>query len=75
MADRPVLLITGPAGAGKSATADAWARSRPFPCAHVSLDDIREQVKSGFAYPPDGWNDETQRQYDLARGNVATMAR
>ena len=70
-----VLLITGPAGAGKTAAAQEWARTRPYPCAHVSLDHVRLMVKSGYADPRDGWTAEHGRQYRLARGSVALLAR
>jgi ABC-type cobalamin/Fe3+-siderophores transport system ATPase subunit len=70
-----VLLIAGPAGAGKTTVAEQWASSRPYRCAHVSLDDVRLLVKSGFADPQDGWGPEPQRQLDLARGSAALLAR
>lgn len=70
-----VLLITGPAGAGKSAAAAAWARRQKSPTAHISLDDVREYIVAGYADPRDGWNDETQRQYELARRHCVYMAR
>ncbi len=70
-----VLILTGPAGAGKSTIAEAWANTRDHPCAHVELDRVRSFVRSGFVNPVDGWNDETQRQLDLARGSVAMLAR
>lgn len=70
-----VLLITGPAGAGKSAAADAWVAGRTSPTAHISLDDVREFIAAGYADPRDGWTRETQRQYDIARQNCADMAR
>ena len=31
-------------------------------------------MKAGFQDPRDGWNDETQRQLDIARANVAAVA-
>jgi len=68
------LLITGPAGAGKTKTADAWACSRQERCAHLSLDSFRLLVKSGYQDPRLGWNDEAQRQLDIARTNVAVVA-
>jgi AAA domain len=69
-----VLLLTGPAGAGKTTVAAEWASRRRTPTAHVSLDDVREFMKSGYANPEDGWNDETEAQYDLARELCATIA-
>lgn len=70
-----ILFITGPAGAGKSAAADAWASARPGCAAHIELDSVRELVKSGFADPRDGWSDATDWQYRIARANCADMAR
>jgi predicted kinase len=66
-----LLMITGPAGAGKSTAAREWAYSRNTGCAQLSLDMFRELVKSGYEDPRLGWNDETQRQLDLARSNMA----
>ena len=69
-----ILLITGPAGAGKTTVADAWEKSRADKCAHLSLDSFRLLVKSGYHDPRSGWNDEAQRQLDIARSNVASVA-
>ena len=70
-----VLLITGPAGAGKTTVAGEWASTRKLPCAHLPLDSFREMVKSGYHHPEFGWNDEAQRQLDLARTNIAGVAK
>lgn len=70
-----VLLITGPAGAGKSAAARAWAKSQTSSVAHIELDNVRDQIITGFADPRDGWNDLVDHQYTLARQNCADMAR
>ncbi len=70
-----VLLITGPAGAGKTATASAWATARVQPTMQFSLDGARQFMKSGRAVPQDGWNDECQWQYELAREACAGLAR
>ena len=76
MAEEPfVLLLTGPAGAGKTTVAAQWASNRTSPTAHISLDDVRDFLKAGYANPEDGWNEVTQSQYDLARELCATMAR
>ena len=75
MVQHRVLLITGPAGAGKSTVAEEWAIANENDSVHLSLDSFRELVKSGFRNPELGWSDETQRQLDLARSNVAAVAK
>jgi hypothetical protein len=69
------VLLTGPAGAGKSAAADRWASGRASPTAHIALDEVRKLVKAGYADPADGWNDEAARQLDVARRGCAALAR
>ncbi|MEU3298316.1 Pro-rich N-terminal domain-containing protein [Streptomyces sp. NPDC006678] len=69
------VLLIGPAGAGKTTVARHWARSRRVPTAHISLDDVREWVCSGFADPQSGWNDQSEAQYRLARRTCGFAAR
>ena len=61
------LLITGPAGAGKTATADRWTRQQSRPAIHLSLDDVRDQVKS--------WATRTRRDGTHAGNVVSAGAR
>lgn len=69
------VLLIGPAGAGKTTVAKHWAGRRRVPTAHVSLDDVREWVCSGFADPQAGWNDHSEAQYRLARRTCGFAAR
>ncbi|MFF2524484.1 AAA family ATPase [Streptomyces liangshanensis] len=69
------VLLIGPAGAGKTTVARHWAQSRRVPTAHISLDDVREWVCSGFADPQSGWNDHSEAQYRLARRTCGFAAR
>ncbi|WP_406098646.1 Pro-rich N-terminal domain-containing protein [Streptomyces sp. NBC_01013] len=69
------VLLIGPAGAGKTTVAKLWAARRRVPTAHVSLDDVREWVCSGFADPQTGWNDQSEAQYRLARRTCGFAAR
>lgn len=69
------VLLIGPAGAGKTTVARHWAATRPVPTAHISLDDVREWVVSGFADPQAGWNDHSEAQYRLARRTCGFAAR
>ncbi|MGW7440492.1 AAA family ATPase [Streptomyces sp. NPDC054849] len=69
------VLLIGPAGAGKTTVARHWAGSRPVATAHISLDDVREWVCSGFADPQAGWNEHSEAQYRLARRTCGFAAR
>ncbi|MGW4320186.1 Pro-rich N-terminal domain-containing protein [Streptomyces sp. NPDC004684] len=69
------VLLIGPAGAGKTSVAKHWAEHRRVPTAHISLDDVREWVRSGFANPQSGWNDNSEAQYRLARRTCGFAAR
>ncbi len=69
------VLLIGPAGAGKTTVARHWASTRPVATAHISLDDVREWVCSGFADPQSGWNDHSEAQYRLARRTCGFAAR
>ncbi|MFF1401120.1 Pro-rich N-terminal domain-containing protein [Streptomyces sp. NPDC058287] len=69
------VLLIGPAGAGKTSVAKYWAEQRRVPTAHISLDDVREWVRSGFADPQSGWNDHSEAQYRLARRTCGFAAR
>ncbi|TGB17287.1 hypothetical protein E4099_03685 [Streptomyces palmae] len=69
------VLLIGPAGAGKTTVARHWADQRRVPTAHISLDDVREWVRSGFANPQSGWNDNSEAQYRLARRTCGFAAR
>lgn len=71
-----VVLVGGPSGAGKSTAAAAWASSRDEPTAHLNLDMVRRFLRSGLQQPHvTGWNEETARQYALARRIVAAAVR
>ncbi|MGY0056916.1 AAA family ATPase [Streptomyces sp. LZ34] len=69
------VLLIGPAGAGKTTVARHWADRRRVPTAHISLDDVREWVRSGFANPQSGWNEHSEAQYRLARRTCGFAAR
>ncbi|KUN84980.1 hypothetical protein AQJ66_14565 [Streptomyces bungoensis] len=69
------VLLIGPAGAGKTSVAKYWADHRRVPTAHISLDDVREWVRSGYANPQSGWNDNSEAQYRLARRTCGFAAR
>ena len=71
MASVPSLfMITGTPGAGKSTVATALMQRFPFGI-HVPVDDIRDWVVSGIAYPGRDRSEETTRQMHLARQGAA----
>ncbi|WP_328917118.1 MULTISPECIES: AAA family ATPase [unclassified Streptomyces] len=69
------VLLIGAAGAGKTTIARHWADHRGAPTAHISLDDVREWVRFGFADPQAGWNEHSEAQYRLARRTCGFAAR
>lgn len=69
------LMITGPAGAGKSTAAAAWAARGTRPRALVDADALRYQVRAGIAHPEHGWTDSTQVQWDAAMDIWKAMLR
>lgn len=74
MSAAKLIFITGPSGSGKSATAKEVAASWPTTCALLDFDNIRTFIQSGYAEPANGWNDETEKQWELAKHVVTAMA-
>lgn len=68
-----LLLVSGPAGAGKSELAELWASSQEFPCARVTPDDTWDLIKSGHVDPVFEWNDEARRQHEITLDGVAAL--
>jgi chloramphenicol 3-O-phosphotransferase len=73
-ADWQCVLISGPAGAGKTTAARRVAEMQVRPSVHLCLDYFRESVASGFAEPLHGWSVEAARQYSLAQMACASVA-
>lgn len=68
-----VLLISGPAGAGKSEFAERWASTRSYRCARVTPDEVWDLIKSGRADAVDGWSEEHRRQHELTLDGTAGL--
>lgn len=69
-----MLLLSGPAGAGKSSTAREWADTRSQTTAWVDCDAIRGFVRAGRSLPDVVFDIEAQRQWNLAMSISAHMA-
>jgi predicted kinase len=70
----PVYVISGVPGTGKSSVSMTLMERFPRGI-HIPVDNIRSWVVTGYADPTKPWNDETARQFRLAREGAARMAR
>jgi chloramphenicol 3-O-phosphotransferase len=75
---RNVVFFTGPAAAGKSTTAAAWAAARATPAAHVDHDQARFLVRGGYisrtaAHADPALREGAERQWLLAAAVCEAM--
>lgn len=68
-----LLLISGPAGAGKSEFAERWASTRDHPCARISVDELWDSIKAGRVQAVDGWSEEHGRQHGITLDGAAAL--
>lgn len=73
--DATFVLLTGPAGSGKSTAGAAWAARGTEPRALLDVDELRALIKAGFAHPEHGWTNETERQWTIGTDLGVAMAR
>ena len=69
----PIFLIVGAPAVGKSTTAHALAAQYPKSI-HIPVDNLRDMVVTGRAYPGSIWSPELVEQLKLARESTAQMA-
>lgn len=65
-----LLLLTGPAGAGKSTVARLWAGRRPRGV-HIQLDDVRSLIVGGTADPQESGPTQSEQYEASARACIA----
>lgn len=68
----PVIVISGPPGAGKSSISKALAQ-RFEKSIVIPIDDIRMWVEAGLADTLSEWTEETSRQFALAEDVAADV--
>ncbi len=74
MNKEPIFIITGAPASGKTAVSTALLQR--FPCGtHIPVDDLRGLVVSGLSNPIGSWDEETERQFHLARDSAAQIAK
>ena len=71
---RPIFILSGAPGSGKSTVAKALLQRYKFGF-HIEVDVIRNWVVSGRSDPIGSWSDETERQFGLARDSAAQTAK
>ncbi|PPK93508.1 chloramphenicol 3-O-phosphotransferase [Kineococcus xinjiangensis] len=69
-----VLLLAGPAGAGKSTLARRWCATRRL-AAHVEVDAVWEMVRQGRVDPRDAHHPDQSRQWLAAVRATCALAR
>ena len=70
-----VLLITGPAGAGKTTTCEELASSADGVWAFISQDHVRTFIKKGFKNPAATWDEETEKQWEVSQAICGDILR
>ena len=69
-----LLLLTGPAGAGKTTVATAWCRRRAK-AAMIQLDEVRGLIVSGYVDPQGEPTAVHREQYEIAARGCIALAR
>ena len=74
MKKQPIFILTGTPASGKSSVAKALLQCFTFGV-HIPVDNLRGLVVSGLSNPIGSWDEETDRQFRLARDSAAQIAK
>lgn len=74
MNKQPIFILTGAPASGKTSISKALLKRFPYGV-HIPVDDLRGMVVSGVSNPIGSWDDETERQFGLARDSAALIAK
>lgn len=69
----PIFILTGTPASGKTSVARVLLNRFPFGV-HIPVDELRGMVVAGLSNPIGSWDEETDRQFRLARGSAARIA-
>ena len=67
----PILIVSGPPGAGKTTLTRVLAQTSPAPAVHLHTDDFYDAIKSGFIAP---WLPESAGQNAAVSRAIAAAA-
>jgi chloramphenicol 3-O-phosphotransferase len=70
----PIFLLTGTPASGKTSVSKALLKRFHYGV-HIPVDNLRGMVVSGLSNPIGSWDDETDRQFRLARDSAAMIAK
>jgi len=74
MKKAPIFILTGTPASGKTTLSKALLACFSFGV-HIPVDNLRGMVVSGLSNPIGSWDDETDRQFRLARDSAAQIAK